>query len=170
MSWWEQISPTSVLISRGNTQFSLDINPKAGWFVANNLAVGVDVNLGLNTQKGATSFTYGLGAFGRKYLGTEYTNLARTTKIFLEANAGFYGTNLTGTNITKTSTNGVGLGFGPGISYFITNNIALEALAKYNLTIGLGNSTTNNNINIGLGFQIYLPGKQVRQIAQDPLK
>ncbi|MBC7689621.1 MAG: hypothetical protein H7211_15740, partial [Aquabacterium sp.] len=55
-------------------------------------------------------------------------------------------------------------------AYFLTQNIALEALAKYNLTVGLGNSTTNNNVGFGLGFQIYLPGKQVKQLANDPIK
>ena len=125
---------------------------------------------GLNTQKGATSFNYGVGALARKYYGTESANLTRTTKWFAEGNAGFYGNNLTGTNIAKTSTNGIGLGFGPGLAYFLTSNIALEALAKYNFTIGLGNSTTNNNIGFGLGFQIYLPGKQVKQLAEDPIK
>lgn len=155
---------------KGNTQFQLNINPKAAWFIQDNLAVGAEVITGLNTQKGATSFNYGIGALARKYFGTESTNLTRTTKWFAEGNAGFYGTNLTGTNIAKTSTNGIGLGFGPGLAYFLTSNIALEALAKYNFTIGLGNSTTNNNIGFGLGFQIYLPGKQVKQLAEDPIK
>ena len=155
---------------KGNTQFSLNINPKAGWFVKDNLAVGGEVNLGLNTQKGATSFAYGVGVFGRKYYGAETTNLARTAKWFLEANAGIYGVNLTGTGLPSTSTNGFGLGIGPGYSYFISQNIALEALAKYNLTAGFGNSPTNNSIKLGLGFQIYLPGNRVKQLVEKPLK
>ena len=155
---------------KGNTQFQLNLNPKAAWFIDDNLALGAEVIAGLNTQKGATSFNYGVGALARKYFGTEATNLTRTTKWFAEGNIGFYGTNLTGTNLPKTSTNGIGIGFGPGVAYFLTQNIALEALAKYNLTVGLGNSTTNNNVGFGLGFQIYLPGKQVRQLANDPIK
>jgi hypothetical protein len=154
----------------GNTQFSFDLNPKAGWFIKDNVAIGPEVNLGINTQKGATSINYGIGAFGRKYFGATATNLSRTTKWFVEVNAGFAGTNLSGDDVEKTSTNGLNLGAGPGLAYFITDNIALEALAKYNLTVGFGSSTTNNNIGIGLGFQIYLPGKKARQIANDPLK
>lgn len=154
----------------GNTQFSINLNPKAGWFIKDNTVLGAEVILGLNTQKGATSVNYGVGAFGRKYFGEEISNLSRSTKWFMEANAGIYGTNLSGDNIESTSTNGLGVGFGPGLAYFLNENIALEALAKYNLTVGFGSSTTNNNIGLGLGFQIYLPGKQVKKLATDPLK
>jgi len=153
-----------------NTRFSFNLNPKAGWFFKDNAVLGPDVNFGINTQKGATSVNYGLGLFARKYFGEGATNLSRTTKWLLEANAGFYGTNLSGDNVVNASTNGLGIGFGPGIAYFINQNIALEALLKYNLTIGFGSSVTNNNIGIGLGFQIYLPNKQLKQLANDPVK
>jgi len=157
-----------VNFQEGNTQFTFDLNPKAGWFINDNLAIGPEINLGINTQKGATAINYGIGAFGRKYFGPDATNLTRTTKWFVEANVGFAGTNLSGDNVVKTSTNGLNLGAGPGLAYFLTQNIALEALLKYNLTVGFGSSTTNNNIGLGLGFQIYLPGRQVRQITSDP--
>lgn len=153
-----------------NTQFSMDINPKAAWFIRNNTALGVEVLFGLNTQKGSTAINYGIGAIGRQYMGSASTNLARTMKWFAEVNAGFYGTNLSGTNLPKSSTNGLGLGAGPGLAYFINENIALEALAKYNLTIGFGTSPANNNLNLALGFQIYLPGRRVQQLAEDPVK
>ena len=159
-----------VNFQKDNTQFSLNINPKAGWFVRDNLAVGGDVNLGLNTQKGATTVNYGVGVFARKYSGSAVTNLARTGKWFVEANTGIYGINTSGTNLVKSSTNGLGIGLGPGYSYFISENIALEALAKYNFTAGFGNSSTNSNINLGLGFQIYLPGNRVKQLVQQPMK
>ena len=153
-----------------NTLFNLDLTPKAAWFIADNTALGAEVLFGLNTQKGSTSISYGVGALARKYKGAAATNLTRTTKWFLEANVGIYGTNLTGTNITKTSTNGLGIGVGPGLAYFVSPTIALEALAKYNLTVGFGSSTTTNSLGLAIGFQIYLPGKAVQQTAQDPLK
>ena len=164
------LSDIGLNFQKDNTQFSLNINPKAGWFVKDNLAVGGEVNMGLNTQKGATAIAYGFGVFGRKYYGAETTNLARTAKWFLEANAGIYGLNISGTDLIKSSTNGVGLGIGPGYSYFISQNIALEALAKYNFTAGFGNSPTNNSIKLGLGFQIYLPGNRVKQLVEKPIK
>ena len=160
----------SLNFQEGNTQFSLNLNPKAGWFIKDNILLGPEVNFGITTYKGATAINYGVGAFGRKYFGAEATNLTRTTKWFVEANAGINGTNLSGDDVENTSTNGLGIGIGPGLAYFLNQNIALEALAKYNLTVGFGSSTTNNNIGFGLGFMIYLPGKQLRQLAKDPIK
>ena len=153
----------------GNTTFSLNLTPKAAWFIQDNTALGAEVRLNLVTQKGSTYVGYGVGALGRKYFGDGATNLARTTKWFAEANVGIYGTNTSGGGVSA-NTNGLGIGIGPGFAYFLNQNIALEALAKYNLTVGFGNSTTNNNIGIGLGFQIYLGGKQVQQMAKDTIK
>src|SRR3982750_3968999 len=68
----------------GNTQFNLDITPKAAWFIAGNTALGVEVLFGLNTQKGATAIDYGVGALGRHYMGAGATNLTRTMKWFVE--------------------------------------------------------------------------------------
>jgi hypothetical protein len=164
------LSNISLNFQKGNTQFGFNLTPKAGWFIKDNTLLGAEVNLGLATQKGATSVNYGVGGFGRKYFGSEASSLTKTTKWFLEANAGIYGTNLSGDNIISTSTNGLGVGAGPGIAYFLSQNIALEALAKYNITVGFGNSTTNNNLEFGLGFQIYLPGKRVEQLIDNPVK
>jgi hypothetical protein len=150
-------------LQSGNTIFDITIDPKMGWFVRNNKLVGVNFNLGLTTQTGATTVSYGVGIFGRDYFGAASTDLVRKMKWFLEANLGIIGTNTSGS--AHASTNGLGVGIGPGLSYFITPNVALEALAKYNLTVGFGNSTTDNAIGAQLGFQIYLPGKRLKMLA-----
>ncbi|MGN6417448.1 MAG: hypothetical protein ACTHMC_08150, partial [Pseudobacter sp.] len=82
-------------------------------------------------------------------------------------NVGIMGQNNKVDGAHNTSTNGLGVGFGPGIAYFITPNISLEGLLKYNLTVGFGNSTTNNQVAFGLGFQIYLPTKKAREVYND---
>jgi hypothetical protein len=148
-----------------NTIFSMTVNPEIGWFIGNNRMLGVQLSFGLATEKGSSTANYGIGAFGRSYFGCTTTDLVRKTKWFIEVNAGLFGTNSTGTDIPHTSTNGLGLGVGPGLSYFVTSNVALEALAKYNLTVGFGNATTDNAINASFGFQIYLHGRGIRTIA-----
>jgi hypothetical protein len=150
-------------LQSGNTLFDVTIDPKMGWFVRNNKMIGVNFNFGLTTQTGATTVDYGVGVFGRDYFGAASTDLVRKMKWFLEANVGIFGTNTSGS--AHASTNGLGFGIGPGLSYFITPNVALEALAKYNLTVGFGNSTTDNAIGAQLGFQIYVPGKKLRMMA-----
>ena len=85
----------------------------------------------------------------------------------MEANVGIYGSNTKVTGVSSISTNGLGIGFGPGIAYFLNGNIALEALVKYNLTLGFGNSTTNHGLNIGIGFQIHLPKAKLKAMKND---
>lgn len=150
------LADLQLYFQEGNTTFVGNITPKAGFFIRDNVAIGPQVSLGLTTTQGTSSFTYGVGAFGRKYWGqqAENTTNVKGTKFFVEASAGINGVSGDG-----TSTTGLGVGIGPGLAYFITRSVALEGLFKYNLTVGFGNSTTVNNVGLNLGFQIYLPGR-----------
>ncbi|WP_127124456.1 outer membrane beta-barrel protein [Pseudoflavitalea rhizosphaerae] len=151
----------------GNTTFNLSIHPKVAWFIQDNIAVGGMVDLGLSTRKGYTAISYGVSALGRYYISDPKTQLLKQSRFFLEGNVGISGQNTKVDGSDNVSTNGLGIGFGPGIAYFITPNISLEGLLKYNLTVGFGNSTTNNQIAFGLGFQIYLPTKKAREVYND---
>ncbi|WP_126972859.1 outer membrane beta-barrel protein [Gynurincola endophyticus] len=151
---------------KGNTGFSMSISPRIGYFVKDNIAIGGIVKLGLNTQKNSTMFDYGIGAFGRYYFSDKDLEVLKSARWFLEVDFGFNGRN-TKVNSVSANTNGLGIGFGPGLAYFITDNIALEGLLKYNITTGFGNSTTNNRLGLNLGFQIYLPTKKVQSVVND---
>lgn len=143
--------------------FSFRIDPKAAWFIRDNMAVGGYVLFGLRTANGAgTDISYGVGALARYYFGAA-TNLARSSRFFMEGNIGIEGDNPE----VGDNTNGLGLGIGPGWTYFLTSNIGLEALLKYNGIVGFGSSPTSNNLNLAVGFQIYLPSSRVRTIAND---
>jgi hypothetical protein len=63
----------------------------------------------------------------------------------------------------------VQLGIGPGVSYFITPNVALDGILKYDVIIGGGNSTTSHQLNVGVGFQIFLPTAKARAIIREDL-
>jgi hypothetical protein len=159
------LADLSLSFQKGNTTFTGNISPKAGFFIKDNMAIGPDVNLGIITTQGASFFTYGVGAFGRKYFGDQALESVKNTRYFFEVNAGISGQSGGG-----ASTTGLGLGAGPGLAYFISKTVALEALAKYNLTVGFGSSTTLNNIGVGLGFQIYLPGKATKNKVMNDVK
>lgn len=150
--------------------FSLSINPKAAWFIQDNIATGAYVNLGLVTAKNSnTSTTYGVGALARYYLGSNELNtekVVRHTRAFVEGTVGIEGSNVS----HGPSTNGLGLGIGPGIAYFITPTIGLEGLLKYNGIIGFGNEVTTNNLGLNVGFQIYLPGRSTRDKVRSDAK
>lgn len=148
--------------------YDFSIQPKGAYFIKDNVAVGGYVNLGFSGAKDApTTFVYNVGALGRYYLapGQEgVDNLLNHGRWFFEANVG-----VGGTSISKggSSSNGLNFGFGPGYSYFITPNIGLEGLVKYDANAGFGNGGYTNKITFGLGFQIYLPTSQAKRIAND---
>ena len=134
--------------------FSVDLTPKAAWFIKDNVALGGYVNFGLETAKGSSTTTsYGIGALGRYYTGPE-GELIKHGRFFGEITAGFGGVNVSGAD----TTNGLNLSAGPGFAYFITPNIGLEALLKYNSLVGFGSTDYQSNLNFSFGFQIYLPG------------
>ncbi|HEX8355992.1 MAG TPA: hypothetical protein VF610_01200 [Segetibacter sp.] len=155
------IADFNVGLNKGS-YFSVDLSPKAAWFVSDNTALGGYVNLGLSTAKGqGTTFLYGIGALGRLYNNGNAVPAVRHTRFFLEANVGIDGENYSQSNI-NTTTNGLGLGVGPGIAYFITPNIGLEGLLKYQGILGFGTRATSSNLNLNVGFQVYLPSRAVR--------
>ena len=158
--WGASVTNIGVDFQKGNTGFTADVTPKIGYFIKDDFAVGPEILLGLNTSEGFTSFSYGVGGFGRYFLNpSPETEVVHGSRWFVEANAGLTGTNVKTRGIPATHTNGLGIGFGPGLSYFITKRIALEGLLKYNLGVGFGNATTTNRLNLGVGFQIYIPGR-----------
>lgn len=147
------------------SRFQMTINPKAAWFIKDNTAVGAYAELGLATGGNSGAFvSYGFGALGRQYISGNALNVLRHTRFFLEGNFGLEGTN---DSQSGSSTNGLGIGLGPGIAYFITPNIGLEGLLKYRARLGFGSETTSSELNLGVGFQIYLPGRTVRDARKD---
>ncbi len=145
--------------------FNMMINPKAAWFIRDGLALGGYVNVGVSTAKGAgTGVSYGVGALARYYVNDKKINdLIGHSRFFLEGNVGIEGDN----PAVGDNTNGLGLGIGPGWAYFITPNIGLEALLKYQGIIGFGSKPTSSNLVLGVGFQIYLPTARLKAARKD---
>jgi hypothetical protein len=157
------IADFDLSLNSGNN-FIVTLTPKAAWFIQNSVAVGAYIDFGLNTTEGqGTTVNYGLGGLGRYYYNPDEGSVVHETKFFFEVNAGFQGVNVA----NGDNTNGLGLGMGPGVAHFITTNISLEALLKYNGVIGFGSSTTSSRLQLGVGFLVYLPGKQARNVIKE---
>jgi len=147
--------------------FSVDLTPKAAWFIQDNIAVGGYVNFGLETVKNApTTTTYGIGGLGRYYTGKD-VEVLRHGRIFAEATVGVGGVNV---SQGGGKTNGLNLSVGPGFAYFITPNIGLETLLKYNGLVGFGSAGSQNNIGLSFGLQIYLPGQSTANKVKGDVK
>lgn len=150
---------------KGSSSFNFSLTPKVAWFIKDNIAVGGQVDLGLTTSKDAgTLFSYNVGPLARYYFGGQAIEEVRKTRFFAEANVGFGGENNSKSGV---STNGFVAGIGPGLAYFLNENIALEALAKFNLKTGFGNSAVAFNPQIGVGFQIHLPSAKLKEMRGD---
>lgn len=148
----------------GGGYFHVTIDPKAAWFIKDNVALGGYVSFDLSTAKGSkTNTTYGVGALGRYYINDPKTNLLQHGRLFFEGNVGIEGQSAA----NGSNTTGLGIGVGPGFAYFITPEIGLETLLKYNGIVGFGSQAYNSNLNLNVGFQIYLPGKKVKAIIND---
>lgn len=145
-------------------QFNINLQPKIGFFIRDNIAIGPYVNLGLSTAKDfGTSVSYGVGAFGRYYVNNKTMDVVKHGRFFVEANAGIEGDN----PVSGSSTNGLGLGVGPGFAYFITPNVGLEGLLKYNGIVGFGSSVTSSTLGLGVGFQIYLNSRKMQKRVEN---
>ncbi|KMQ59899.1 hypothetical protein ACM39_18230 [Chryseobacterium sp. FH2] len=148
--------------------YSIAIQPKGAYFLQDNVAVGGYVNLGISkvTNGSPTRFDYAVGGLGRYYLSPGekgVDNLLNHGRWFFEGNVGIGGSSVENGN----STTGLDFGVGPGYSYFITPNIGLEGLVKYQGQAGFGNEGLNSNITFNVGFSIYLPTSKAKQVVND---
>ncbi len=149
--------------------YNVGLSPKVGYFVADNFLVGVSTNLGFTKSAedvatgNSTNITvYAIQALSRYYLfpgEVGVDNLLKRGRFFVEANGG-----ISGRTGDVPSTNGFALGFGPGYSYFITDNVALETTLKYNGLAGGGDTSYQNSIGLNIGIQIFLPASQAENI------
>ena len=116
-----------------------EIAPKAGFFVTENIAIGAKVGYKSEKAENAAGVetmdesTLSLGAFGRYYI-----TPANQFSVF--GQLGFdYSSVEDNLAVADSKTNEIGLGLGLGLSYFVSNNFAIEA------TWGGLNYTTNDN-------------------------
>lgn len=133
--------------------FHLQITPKIGYFIENNLMVGGLVDLDYTKVKGIDGiFNYKINAFGRYYIpkGQIY-NPVNDARFFFEVQAGIGG---------KPDVFGFNLAAGVGVAYFITNSIALETSAMVHSMFGAG---SNTGLGINVGFAFHLPTGQLRE-------
>ena len=150
---------------------SFAVMPSAGYFVTNNIVLGVSLGY-IRTKADAylvledyyedyeqLTNTFSADAFGRYYF-----TPANNFSIFGQVSAGFATSKreLSDTNI-EYKNNGFGAAFAPGVSYFVSQHLALEAsfgIISYTSVTpktinGLGQETEEDsadNFNVGLNM------------------
>jgi len=143
---------------KSNT-FTLDINPRAGYFISDNAAIGAEVQLGLQLYDKGQSFNYGLAPFVRYYFPE---GAAPTHRWFGEARVGFSGSSLEDSD--DDSAISALYGVSAGYAHFVARNVALEGtldLTRSHADVNVGNAG-KTGLSLGLAFQIYLPSRANR--------
>ncbi len=142
---------------------SFNFNPKAGLFINDKFAVGLEVAVGseketqtvggAKIENKANSF-YG-GAFGRYY----FLDLGQRFKTYAELGLGFASAKTETAGVKSPKATGFGAGLGLGINYFVTPkvaiNFALSDILSYNSSKvegGKNVSEFNGNINVFNNF------------------
>ena len=151
-------------------QFSLNIVPRAGYFVIDNLAIGLDVllatelkNIGDDTYKSTTTF-FAVGPFVRYYIPT------KKVLPFAEVNYSMGSrTNKTEFNGNESSDNyaiklyGVGL----GLAFPIGEKVSFDTIVGYHVYVNKDKEDNENNLRwvagtlgLKLGFTVFLGSKK----------
>lgn len=129
--------------------FNAYINPNIGFFVVDNFALGGSLPLYYSGYEHGSNTNIGFAPFARYYFGEGSTRLFALAS--LGYRHGWYRYN-NGFAEDKDSEGSVMGSAGIGLVYFLTNQIGAEAILAYNANGG--------NINLGFGFQIFLPSSK----------
>lgn len=132
--------------------FNINVNPRAGYFISDGVAIGASLNGGLTTVKGGDNvWTYGVAPFARYYFPE---GASATGRFFGQGELG-----IAGSSIGKSAD--LAFAVGAGYAHFVTQSVALEAVVGYNYSKATNaNATAQSGLGFSLGFQIYLPGQR----------
>ncbi|CAM4449819.1 outer membrane beta-barrel protein [Flavobacterium terrigena] len=149
---------------------SFTFSPKVGFFVTENIAVGVKLGLestknddGVDTIEKTNDFS--AGVFGRYYF-TPSSQFSVFAQLGVDMTSSKTTTDITGFPSMEGKSNGFGVAFAPGVNYFLSDNFAIEAtwgMLGYNTSkpdVAGAESTDNfglrldmNSINFGLLYK-----------------
>ena len=125
--------------------FTLTLSPQAGYFVADNFAIGANLRISMSNATGSNT-VWAIGPFARAYFGG-----TEKSKFYAQANTGLVG---------MSGATAYNLGATLGHTYFITRNVGLETALGYNYSDSTNGGMGSSDLGLNLGFQIYLGKKK----------
>lgn len=134
--------------------FELGVEPKAGYFISDNVVLGAQAIFYLGVYDGGEEFEYAVTPFARYYFPGSGRESGR---FFGEALLGFGGSSTEDSEEDAVLSHVWGLK--AGYAHFVGQNVALEGTLGYvrtNADFDTGHGITG--LSVGLGFNIYLPG------------
>lgn len=130
--------------------FNINFTPRAGYFISDGFAVGLEIGAGLQTVKGGDNiWNYKVMPFARYYFPE---GASATGRFFGQGGIGIKGASQDGD--TKNS---FAFDIKGGYSHFVSRNVALELTAGYSYSkANFTGGEKFSGLGIGLGFQIFL--------------
>lgn len=135
---------------------SFEFNPKAGYFISEDLAVGLELGFGSSKEKFDGQDTdknsyVAVGGFARYY----FLDLGARFKTYGEFGLA-YATVKDGISPNELKVNAFGAGLGLGINYFVTENIAInfglaDILSYTSAKADVDGAEAVNEFNFGFG-------------------
>ncbi|MEO5996567.1 MAG: outer membrane beta-barrel protein [Chitinophagaceae bacterium] len=130
-------------------------SPSAGYFFMKNLAGGINVTLDYSKISNSKTTAWGVGPFGRYYLGT------MNVRPFAHADVSFQ-SNKTENSSGSDTYNSTQYFLGAGVAAFINRNVSIEGLAGYKHT-AIQDLNGTGGFNLRIGFQVYLGREQLQR-------
>ena len=149
-------------LSTGKNLTNINVAPSAGLFIIDRLAVGAKVEFDYTKVKDDKLTTTNIGPFARYYfskkdvrVASEKTNtqgfFKSSIRPFAEASVGFTNSKQDG----EASVSATDFFIGPGLSYFFSQQVTLDALIGYH-------SAGSGGVGFKVGFQVFLFKKQIQ--------
>ena len=127
----------------------ININPNFGYFIKDNLAIGIKTPLYLEgNNSDIFSLSFGINAFSRYYF-------AKTEKTSFFGSANYGLNTFQKEGYSSYSSNQYSAGIGLGFTYFLTKNIGFETELLYDYSKNFDNRYGEDNFGMNFGFQIY---------------
>ncbi len=149
-------------------QYQASLSPRVGYFVANNLAVGLGLEMTYSKIKSdqynrygyppyhIRSLSAGISPFVRYYIGNS------STRFFAQAAPSFSRSwsnrTVTSEQTISDATNFISASGGVGVVHFITEQVGLEAFLDYTHTLLPAVEPSTKRLGFNVGLQFYLPG------------
>jgi len=136
------------------SSYTMNLSPSFGYFIANNLPIGLKVNIGVNSIVGSSSISYGISPFIRRYFGMSHN------RMFIEGQIGYSGNTIpaTSSSFSMSAINGdIGIGLANFLNYFV----GIETILGYNISNPSNLAGLQHHFGFRVGIQVYLsnPGK-----------
>ncbi len=133
----------------GNSTTTIDVIPSAGYFIMDNLGVGINVTYSSTSLNNSTLTSLAFGPWARYYV---------IPNAFAQSGYNM-GTNKISGDFGKATTKNSSMYLGVGYSAWLSNSVALEPMVYYNIQKEKDESNDpvrTNSFGLNIGFQVFI--------------